>query len=97
MINRNGYKAPKNNKTGNFPEGISYNPFAPLHDCNIECHKCNNLGHKAHDCRSSLKSPLKENVVASHEEKPNKSWKKEQEKKKKEECNLVMYVENKEI
>jgi hypothetical protein len=30
---------------------ISYNPFDPLMDQNIVCYKCNNLGHKARDCR----------------------------------------------
>lgn len=40
---------------------------------------------------------MKENVPIIHKEKPNKGWKIEQEEKKKEECKLVMYVENKEI
>ena len=29
----------------------NYNPFDPLMDQNIVCYKCNNLGHKACNCR----------------------------------------------
>ena len=73
MINRNGYNAPKNTKDVNFLDGRNYNSFTPFLDHNIECYRCNNFGHKSHDSRSVLKSPLKENVASIHEEKWNKS------------------------
>jgi hypothetical protein len=34
----------KNNK--NDVEKINYNSFSPLQEYNVECHKCNNYGHK---------------------------------------------------
>lgn len=92
MWNRNGYDSVKKKKYRNFHGDSNYNP---LHDYNVECYKCNNFCHKSHDCRSFVKSRLKENVVVIHEEKPIKGWKREQEEKKKEECNLVLYVETK--
>jgi hypothetical protein len=43
----------ENSRYGNVcrPININYNPFEPLMDQNIVCYKCNNLGHKARDCR----------------------------------------------
>jgi hypothetical protein len=42
-----------NSRYGNVrtPVNKNYNPFDPLMDQNIVCYKCNNLGHKARDCR----------------------------------------------
>ena len=39
----------ENNK--NDVEKINYNSFSPLQEYNVECHKCNNYGHKANECR----------------------------------------------
>ena len=43
----------ENSRYGNVrrPINKNYNPFDPLMDKNIVCYKCNNLGHKARDCR----------------------------------------------
>lgn len=71
MKHRPSYNTPKDKKDENFHEGRNCNPFVPLCDYNIECYKCNNFGHKGHDCRGLLKSHLKENVATIYEEKPN--------------------------
>jgi hypothetical protein len=48
IVQRYGYK---NNKNNYNQENINYNSFSPLQNYNVECHKCNNYGHKASDYR----------------------------------------------
>jgi hypothetical protein len=58
LRSRDIYKTTRNdyisNKTTQEFVDINYNPFAPLMNSNVECYKCNNFGHKAHECRSRL-------------------------------------------
>ena len=77
LRNRDVYKAPKNgfrrntNITSQRFADINYNSFAPLMSLNIECYKCINFGHKAHECKSRLettKQDKKEGFIGKHEE-----------------------------
>jgi hypothetical protein len=54
----------ENNRYGNVrrPVNISYNPFDPLMDQNNVCYKCNNLGHKARDCKEMKEDNRMPNV-----------------------------------
>ena len=56
MRKRNDYGYPKDNHANyRYAQGIvniNYNPFIPLMDQNIVCYKCNNIGHKARNCRN---------------------------------------------
>jgi hypothetical protein len=53
-----------NSRCGNVrrPFNRNYNPFDPLMDQNIVCYKCNNLGHKARDCREMKEDNRMPNV-----------------------------------
>jgi hypothetical protein len=46
----------------NNQENINYNSFSPLETDNVECHKCNNYGRKASDCRLP-KHPIKTSKI----------------------------------
>jgi hypothetical protein len=53
---RNNYESYMNGENSRYenvhrPFNRNYNPFDPLMDQNIVSYKCNNLGHKARDCR----------------------------------------------
>ena len=96
MRNIFNYGYPKenhaNNRYGN-AQGIvnrNYNPFNPLMDQKIVCYKCNNLGHKAHNCKDMVEdAPIikKEKPTTICEKKENSS---------KEDYRLALIVENKE-
>ena len=61
---------------------INYDPFDPLMDQNIVCYKCNNLGHKACNCRD-----VKKDAPIIKKEKPATIWEKK-ENSSKECCRL---------
>jgi hypothetical protein len=100
--NRGSYKTSKDDYVSNKTRSshgfanINYNSFSPLLD--IECYKCNNYGHIAHDCRSNMiKSPKQnkeEDVLTKHREEYTRVWKRKQEEPKKEECGLALYAQN---
>jgi hypothetical protein len=52
---------------------INYNPFDSLIDQNIVCYKCNNLGHKARDCREMKEDNPMPNVPI-----PTTTWKRKE-------------------
>jgi hypothetical protein len=91
MRNINDYGYPRdnhvNNRSGNAYGSINknYNPFDPLMDQNIVCYKCNNLGHKARDCRDMKEDAPMPTTVWKRKENPNK-----------ENCRLALIVEDKE-
>ena len=97
MRNRSSYNAPKynymNNKNGNPHGNGNYGSFTPLVNFNIECYKCNNFGHKAHDCRSLIKYDL----ISNENKVPLKIWKTKQEEKHMEEFELALHSQKKEI
>jgi hypothetical protein len=55
------------------PVNINYKPFDPLMDQNIVCYKCNNLGHKAQDCRDMKEDNPMPNVPI-----PTTTWKRKE-------------------
>jgi hypothetical protein len=55
------------------PFNRNYNPFDPLMDQNIVCYKCNNLGHKARDCREMKEDNHMPNVCI-----PTTAWKRKE-------------------
>ena len=61
----------------------------PLMDQNIVCYKCNNIGHKAQNCRN-----VEENNSIINKENPTTIWKKEQTSNK-EECKVELIAKNK--
>jgi hypothetical protein len=67
LRNRYAYKTTKNKFLSNNSittqgfANINYNSFASLMNFNVEYYKCNDFGHKEHDCRSSLE-PTKQNM-----------------------------------
>jgi hypothetical protein len=65
----------ENSRHGNVrrPMNINYNPFDPLMDQNIECYKCNNLGHKKQDCREMKEDNHMPNVCI-----PTTIWKRKE-------------------
>jgi hypothetical protein len=67
-VQRYGYK----NKNNNNQENKKYNSLSPLKNQNVECHKCNNHGHKSSDCILP-KLPIKNSKI--QEEKHKKTWK----------------------
>jgi hypothetical protein len=72
----------------------NYNSFSPLQDYNVECHKCNNYGHKASDCRLP-KHPIKTSKI--QEEKHKKTWKEKQMEEKETECKVALYAKDKRV
>ena len=76
MRNINDYGYPNDNHANDrSAQGIAnknYNPFSPLMDQNIVCYKCNNIGHKAQNCRN-----MEENDSIINEENPTIIWEKE--------------------
>jgi hypothetical protein len=46
---------------------------------NIECYKCQNYGHIAHDCRSMMYTSMKENIDIKYK----KVWKRKKEQEEK--------------
>ena len=93
MRNINDYEYPKDHHANDIStQGISnknYNPFSPLMDQNIVCYKCNNIGHKAQNCRN-----VEENNSIINKENPTTIWKKEQTSNK-EECKVELIAKNK--
>jgi hypothetical protein len=65
----------ENSRYGNVrrPVNKNYNPFDPLMDQNIVCYKCNNLGHKARDCREMKEDNRMPNVCI-----PTTTWKRKE-------------------
>jgi hypothetical protein len=55
---------------------------------NIECYKCHNYGHIAHDCRSMMKPSMKENIDIRY----NKVWRRKQEDKVNEELLDIIII-----
>jgi hypothetical protein len=88
-VQRYGYK---NNKNNNNQENKNYNSFSPLQNYNVECHKCNNYGHKSSDCRLP-KLPIKTSKI--QEEKHKKAWKEKQMEEKETECKVALYAKDK--
>ena len=82
----------KNNKNNNNQENRNYNSFSPLQSYNVECHKCNNYGHKASDCRLP-KHPIKNSKI--QEEKHKKTWKEKQLEQKGTEFKIDLYAKDK--
>jgi hypothetical protein len=76
--NMNDYGYPRDNhvnrRYGNAHGfvNINYNPFDPLMDQNIVCYKCNNLGHKAQDCRDMKEDAPMSATIWKRKENPNK-------------------------
>ena len=73
MRNINDYGYPKDNHAKErYDQGTvnkNYNPFIPPMDQNIACYNCNNIGHKARNCRN-----MEENDYIIKEEKPTTIW-----------------------
>jgi hypothetical protein len=65
----------KNNK--NDIEKRNYNSFSPLQKYNVECHKCNNYGHKANECRLSKYSM--KTSISNIQEDYKKTWRRKYE------------------
>jgi hypothetical protein len=80
------YKKNKNNA-----EKRNYNSFSPLQDYNVECHKCNNYGHKASECRFPMQS-LKTSIPNN---KDKNIWKEKHVEEKVTECKVALYAKNK--
>jgi hypothetical protein len=98
MISRDIYKSPRNdyisNKTTQEFADINYNPFALLVNSNIDFYKCNNFGHKSHECTSILESTrknIKEKSSTKHDEENTRVWKKKPDQQKGEENNLSLH------
>jgi hypothetical protein len=75
---RNNYASYMNGENSRYenvcrPFNINYNPFDPLMDQNIVCYKCNNLGHKAQDCREMKEDNHMPNVCI-----PTTTWKRKE-------------------
>jgi hypothetical protein len=78
MNERNNYASyinGENSRYGNVCRlaNINYNPFDLLMDQNSVCYKCNNLGHKARDCRE-----MKEDKRRPKFRIPTTTWKKKE-------------------
>jgi hypothetical protein len=104
LRNKDAYKNPKNNflsnknKTSQGFANRNYNSFSPLMNFNIECYKCNNFGHKAHECRSRLeptKKNMKESFPAKHKEENTSVWRRKSDQQEKEENNLALHAQRK--
>jgi hypothetical protein len=100
LRSRDIYKTTRNdyisNKTTQEFADINYNPFSPLMNSNIECYKCNNFGHKAHECRrrlESMRQNMKEKYFTKHEEENTRVWKKKLDQQKGEENNLALHAQ----
>ena len=93
-INNYGYLKDNyaNNRSGDVQGivNINQNPFNPLIDQNIVCKKCNNLGHKACNCRD-----MEEDAPTIKKEKPTTIWEKK-ENSSKQDYRLALIAENKE-
>jgi hypothetical protein len=75
---RNNYASYMNGENSRYenvrrPFNRNYNPFDPLMDQNIVCYKCNNLGHKALDCREMKEDNHMPNVCI-----PTTTWKRKE-------------------
>jgi hypothetical protein len=75
---RNNYASYMNGENSRYenvrrPFNRNYNPFDPLMDQNIVCYKCNNLGHKARDCRKMKEDNHMPNVCI-----PTTTWKRKE-------------------
>jgi hypothetical protein len=75
---RNNYASYMNGENSRYenvrrPFNINYNLFDPLMDQNIVCYKCNNLGHKARDCREMKEYNHMPNVCI-----PTTTWKRKE-------------------
>jgi hypothetical protein len=75
---RNNYGSYMNGENSRYenvcrPFNRNYNPFDPLMDQNIVCYKCNNLGHKARDCREMKEDNHMPNVCI-----PTTTWKRKE-------------------
>jgi hypothetical protein len=75
---RNNYASYMNGENSRYekfcrPFNQNYNPFDPLMDQNIVCYKCNNLGHKARDCKEMKEDNHMPNVYI-----PTTTWKRKE-------------------
>jgi hypothetical protein len=75
---RNNYASYMNGENSRYenvrrPFNINYNRFDPLMDQNIVCYKCNNIGHKARDCREMKEDNHMPNVCI-----PTTAWKRKE-------------------
>ena len=69
----NSKNAQRYTKNKNNVDKRNQNSFSPLQDYNVECHKCNNYGHKANECRFP-KYSTKESI-SNIKENYKKIWK----------------------
>ena len=74
----------------------NYNHFGVLSN-EIECHKCNNFGHTAKNCRSNLIASSREprHVPFNHSREQQGTWRRKQEGSKVEECGFALQAQNK--
>jgi hypothetical protein len=75
---RNNYESYMNGENSRYENvhrllNKNYNPFDPLMDQNIVCYKCNNLGHKARDCKEMKEDNQMPNVCI-----PTTTWKRKE-------------------
>jgi hypothetical protein len=75
---RNNYASYMNGENSRYenvrrPFNRNYNPVDPLMDQNIVCYKCNNLGHKARDCKEMKEDNHMPNVFL-----PTTAWKRKE-------------------